>query len=226
MIYFSFFLIALISYLLGSLNFGVILSNKFKHDDVRNHGSGNAGTTNMLRNYGKKYAVLTIIGDMLKVIVAIAISFIIIRYTPAALRYDDSEIRIDMDMLIKSFSGFFCVLGHIFPCFFKFKGGKGVATSGGMVFAVDWRIALILLAIFIVIVIITRYVSLGSIIMALLYPVFIYVFYSNIILTVIACIFTVIVIVAHRENIAKLLKHKENKITLKSNKTKQKGSQQ
>lgn len=213
MIYISYIAIALISYLLGSLNFGVILSNKLKKDDIRNHGSGNAGTTNMLRSYGKGYAILTIIGDMLKVVVAIVIAFKIYEYTPTVLNETYSSVNIDQNMLLKSFAGFFCVLGHIFPVFFKFKGGKGVATSGGMVFVVDWRIALILLAVFIVVVAVTKYVSLGSIIMALLYPVMIYVFHKSLILTAIALVFTIIVVVAHRGNIKKLLNHTESKIT-------------
>ncbi|MCH5315305.1 MAG: glycerol-3-phosphate 1-O-acyltransferase PlsY [Eubacterium sp.] len=215
MIILSYVLIAVISYLLGSLNFGVIISRKLIKDDVRNHGSGNAGSTNMLRNFGKGTAAITMLGDMLKVVVAIVISFQIIKFTPATLEYTENMINIDMQMLIKSLSGFFCVLGHIFPCFFGFKGGKGVATAGGMVFVVDWRIALILLAVFILIVAVTRYVSLGSIVMALLYPAFMYIFYKDIILCVIALVFTLIVVVAHRENIKKLINHTENKISFK-----------
>ena len=208
--------VAILSYLLGSLNFGVILSKGIEKDDIREHGSGNAGTTNMLRNYGKKLAIFTILGDMIKVAIAIGLSFLIVKLTNV---YDlISEANVDADMLIKSFSGFFCVLGHIFPCFFKFKGGKGVATAGGMVFIVDWKIALILLAIFIIIVAVTKYVSLGSIIIALLYPILIYLFYKNLVLTIIALIFTLIVIVAHRSNIKKLINHSENKINLKKSK--------
>lgn len=220
MSYIAFVLIAIISYLLGSLNFGVILSNHVKKDDVRNHGSGNAGTTNMLRNYGKGIALMTIIGDMLKVFIAIAVAFLIVRYTPALLGNTD-EIALqslDTNMFIKSLAGFFCVLGHIFPCYFRFKGGKGVATAGGMVFAIDWRIALILLAVFIIIVAVTKYVSLGSIIMAILYPVFIFIFHRSIVLTVIAAVFTVVVIAAHKENIKKLIHHTESKIDFKSKK--------
>ena len=208
--------VAILSYLLGSLNFGVILSKGIEKDDVREHGSGNAGTTNMLRNYGKKLAIFTILGDMIKVAIAIGLSFLIVKLTNV---YDlISEANVDADMLIKSFSGFFCVLGHIFPCFFKFKGGKGVATAGGMVFIVDWKIALILLTIFIIIVAVTKYVSLGSIIIALLYPILIYLFYKSLVLTIIALIFTLIVIVAHRSNIKKLINHSENKINLKKSK--------
>lgn len=217
----SFFITAVVSYLLGSLNFGVILSSKLKKDDVRNHGSGNAGTTNMLRNYGKGIAFLTIAGDMIKVFVAIYIAFALFKYIPSFSGMLVINIgTLDKNMLIKSFAGFFCVLGHIFPCYFKFKGGKGVATAGGMVFAINWKIALILLAIFIIIVIVTRYVSLGSIVMALLYPVLIAAFHKSAALTVIAAVFTVVVIIAHRENIVKLINHTESKIDFKSKKSK------
>ena len=199
---------AIISYLLGSLNFGIIISKSLSKDDVRSHGSGNAGSTNMLRNYGKKHAVMTIIGDMLKVAVAIFISFVIVR----KMGNISLILGIDARMFTKSFAGLFCVLGHIFPCFFGFKGGKGVATAGGMVFMIDWRIALILLAIFAIIVLITKYVSLGSIAMAVFYPVFIFVFYKSLPLTLLSLIFTLIVVLAHRENIKKLINHTESKI--------------
>lgn len=205
--------IAVISYLLGSLNFGIILSRRYKNDDVRSHGSGNAGTTNMLRNYGKGIALLTIIGDMLKVGAAILIAQYISNLTgPGILEYFYSHSGGDFDILLKMYAGLFCVIGHIFPCFFFFKGGKGVATSGGMVFMIDWRIALILLAMFIVVVLITKYVSLGSLIMAFFYPIFIFIFYKSLIPTAIAVVFAVIVFAAHRQNIVKLCKGTENKI--------------
>lgn len=203
-------IIAILSYLLGSLNFGVILSNTVKKEDVRDSGSGNAGTTNMMRTYGKTLGLLTITGDILKVMVAIWIAFKIM---------DVEELKVTLDnasdypqVVLKSFAGLFAVLGHIFPCFFKFKGGKGVATSGGMVIMIDWRIALILLVIFALIILITKYVSLGSILMAVFYPVFIGIFYKDIILVLIATVFTIIVVVAHRENVKRLINHTENKI--------------
>lgn len=203
-------IIAVLSYLLGSLNFGVILSNTVKKEDVRDSGSGNAGTTNMMRTYGKTLGLLTIAGDILKVMVAIWIAFKIM---------DVEELKVTLDnasdypqVVLKSFAGLFAVLGHIFPCFFKFKGGKGVATSGGMVIIIDWRIALILLVIFALIILITKYVSLGSILMAVFYPVFIGIFYKDIILVLIATVFTIIVVVAHRENVKRLINHTENKI--------------
>ena len=203
-------IIAILSYLLGSLNFGVILSNTVKKEDVRDIGSGNAGTTNMMRTYGKTLGLLTIAGDILKVMVAIWIAFKIM---------DVEELKATLDnasdypqVVLKSFAGLFAVLGHIFPCFFKFKGGKGVATSGGMVIMIDWRIALILIIIFALTILITKYVSLGSILMAVFYPVFIGIFYKDIILLLIATVFTIIVVVAHRENVKRLINHTENKI--------------
>ena len=164
----------------------------------------------MMRTYGKTLGLLTIAGDILKVMVAIWIAFKIM---------DVEELKVTLDnasdypqVVLKSFAGLFAVLGHIFPCFFKFKGGKGVATSGGMVIMIDWRIALILLVIFALTILITKYVSLGSILMAVFYPVFIGIFYKDIILVLIATVFTIIVVVAHRENVKRLINHTENKI--------------
>lgn len=208
-IYFSFIIIAIISYLLGSLNFGVILSKYLEKDDVRRHGSGNAGSTNMLRSFGKKVAVLTIAGDMLKAFLAIFIALKIFEHTPMLLVTNPFS---NLLLFVKSFAGFFCVLGHIFPCFFKFKGGKGVATAGAMVFAIDWKIALILLAVFIVVLLLTRYVSLGSITMAVLYPILMHHFYSAAESTIVAAVFTLIILITHLPNIKKLIKHTESKV--------------
>ena len=185
---------AVLSYLLGSLNFGIILSRKFQKEDVRTHGSGNAGSTNMLRNYGKLPAVATILGDMAKVAVAILLVRLLV----------GNDLYAQQPIFIKSFAGLFCVLGHIFPCFFRFKGGKGVATCGGMVFMIDWRIALILLAGFFV----------GSILMAILYPVLMGLFYKSVPITLISVVFAAIVLVAHRENIKRILNGTESKIAV------------
>lgn len=209
-------IVAIISYLLGSCNFGVIISKTLKKEDIRESGSGNAGTTNMMRTYGKTLGILTIIGDIAKVFVAIWLAFKIMSVEEIKMIFD--RISDNPQCVLKSFAGLFAVAGHIFPCFFKFKGGKGVATSGGMVIMIDWRIALILFAIFVLIILITRYVSLGSIIMAVLYPVFMGVFYKDLGLVIISLVFTVIVVTAHRENIKKLINHTENKIGSKKQK--------
>lgn len=207
---FKLVIIAVISYLLGSLNFGVILSKSMKKEDVRESGSGNAGTTNMMRTYGKVWGFLTIAGDILKVVLAIWIAFKIMPVEELKATLDN--VSDYPQVVLKSFAGLFAVLGHIFPCYFRFKGGKGVATSGGMVIVIDWRIALILLVIFALTILITKYVSLGSILMAIFYPVFIGIFYKDAVLVTIALVFTIIVVVAHRENVKRLFNHTENKI--------------
>ncbi len=209
--------IAVFSYLLGSLNFGVILSKSMKKEDVRDSGSGNAGTTNMMRTYGKVWGILTIAGDILKVVLAIWIAFKIMPVEEFSGTLDN--VSDYPQVVLKSFAGLFAVFGHIFPCYFHFKGGKGVATSGGMVIVIDWRIALILLVIFAITILITKYVSLGSILMAIFYPIFIGVFYKDIVLVSIALVFTIIVVVAHRENVKRLVNHTENKISSKKNET-------
>lgn len=209
-------IVAIISYLLGSCNFGVIISKSLKKEDIRESGSGNAGTTNMMRTYGKTLGILTIIGDIAKVFVAIWLAFKIMSVEETKMIFD--RISDNPQYVLKSFAGLFAVAGHIFPCFFKFKGGKGVATSGGMVIMIDWRIALILFAIFVLTILITRYVSLGSIIMAVLYPVFMGLFHKDAGLVIISLVFTLIVVTAHRENIKNLINHTENKIGSKNKK--------
>lgn len=209
-------IVAIISYLLGSCNFGIIISKSLKKEDIRESGSGNAGTTNMMRTYGKILGILTIIGDIAKVFVAIWLAFKIMSVEETKMIFD--RISDNPQYVLKSFAGLFAVAGHIFPCFFKFKGGKGVATSGGMVIMIDWRIALILFAIFVLTILITRYVSLGSIIMAVLYPVFMGLFHKDAGLVIISLVFTLIVVTAHIENIKKLINHTENKIESKNKK--------
>lgn len=216
----KYILIAVIAYLLGSLNFSIILSEVVKKKDIRDSGSGNAGATNMLRTYGKKAAVGTMIGDILKVALGIIIAFAILDVPMKYIFSNPADAaEIQRVMLYKEFAGLFCVLGHIFPLYFKFKGGKGVAACTGMVIIVDWRIALILFVIFIGVILISKWISLGSIVIALLYPVLIFAFYKNFILAAVALLFTAIVIVAHRENIKRLVKGTENKISFKNKKS-------
>ena len=210
----KYLLIAVISYLLGSLNFSIILSRAVARKDIRESGSGNAGATNMLRTYGKHFAVLTMLGDILKVALAILIAFVILG-APLEYLFKIAEIKECAATMInyKEFAGFFCVLGHIFPLYFKFKGGKGVAACTGMVILVYWRIALILFVIFVLTILISKMISLGSIVIAVLYPVLIAVFYQNLFLILIAVLFAAIVIAAHRANIKRILNGTENKLT-------------
>lgn len=212
-------LIGVVSYLLGSLNFSIILSEVVKNKDIRKSGSGNAGATNMMRTYGIKAAVGTMLGDIFKVAIGILVAFAILGVPMKYIFTNPADAaEIQRVMLYKEFAGLFCVLGHIFPLYFKFKGGKGVAACTGMVIIVDWRIALILFVIFVSVILISKWISLGSIVIAILYPVLIFVFYKNWILSLVALLFTAIVIIAHRENIKRLIKGEENKISLKNKK--------
>lgn len=222
-------LIAVISYVLGSVNFSIILSRYVAHKDIRTGGSGNAGATNMYRTHGKSAGFATMFGDIIKVLVAITIARLII-----------GDVVFDsFPYLIKYFSGFFCVFGHIFPVFFKFKGGKGVATCAGMILMLDWRIWLIELVIFVTLVGITKMVSVGSVVMALVYPFLTYFFYTpttsalvtqldiirpyeQYILTAIALVFSIIVLVKHRANIKRIFAGNENKISFHSKKKNEK----
>ncbi len=189
----------IVSYLLGSLNFGVIWSKLLYKDDVRSHGSGNAGSTNMLRNYGKKAAVMTLAGDMLKTAVSCLLGYFL-----------------GPEYYCMYIAGLACMIGHMFPIFFNFKGGKGIACLAMMVLVTDWRVFLFLLFAFVVLVAGTRYVSLGSVICAMLYPVVL----NRMNKTVpfgwlIAFIVAVLIVYMHRENIKRLFAGKENKISFK-----------
>ena len=192
---------AAIAYLLGSLNFAIIFSRIFYREDVREHGSGNAGATNMLRTYGKGKAALTLVCDMLKCAVAVIIGGLLFGIEGADV------------------AGLFCVIGHVFPCWFKFRGGKGVAVSAMVMLLTSWPVFLLLLLIFVVIVIGTKYVSLGSIMAALLYPVLLSSWNALINESarhsiVYAVLITAIIVVMHRENIKRLLNKTESKISL------------
>ncbi len=197
-------LCALIAYALGSLNFGIIISKLIYRDDIRKYGSGNAGTTNMLRTYGKGAAIGTILGDALKVVVAILIGNCLV----GELFYGGY------------IAGFFAVLGHVYPVYYKFKGGKGVVASAITILMLDWRVFLVVLGVFVVVVAIWRYISLGSILAAATYPT---ITYAAAISSgrpagldfVFSLILGLFVIILHRANIQRLLEGKENKLSFK-----------
>ena len=207
-------IMAIIAYLIGSVNFSVIFSKKFAGFDVREKGSGNAGSTNMLRSVGKKAAALTLVCDVLKGVVAIVIAIIL-----------GNIIQDSNKELLLQIAGIAVVLGHTFPIFFQFKGGKGVATSLGILLMSNWQIGLICLVFALVLMALTRMVSLGSCAAAVLFPVltlFINDHYT--VLTegkqgstylVYSIIMAVIVLFNHRNNIKRILNGTENKLSFK-----------
>ena len=206
-------LVAIIAYAIGSVNFSIIFSRKFAGFDVREKGSGNAGTTNMLRTAGKGLAALTLVCDILKGIVAVLVAFGIGKIATDV----KSEILVQL-------AGVFAVIGHTFPVYFGFKGGKGVATSLGILLLINWQIGLICLVFAILVMAITRMVSLGSIMAAILFPVltiFIEVSEHSHYLVkegsyvIFGVVMAVIVIFNHRSNLSRILKGEENKLSFK-----------
>lgn len=201
-------IISVIAYFIGSISFSVILSRKFAGFDVRDKGSKNAGATNVLRTVGKKVAALTLLCDILKGVIAIVIAMIA------------GKIWTDVDMeILKYLAGFFAILGHTFPIFFEFRGGKGIATALGVLLVTNWQIALICLMFALVLMVIFKMVSMGSIFSAILFPIltiFIkqhYIVPGNYI--IFGILIAVFVIYNHRANLKRILEGKENKLSFK-----------
>ena len=204
-------IVSIIAYLLGSISFSIIISKKMAGFDVRDKGSKNAGSTNVLRTVGKKAAIITLICDCLKGVIAILIAYIA----------GNIAENLDRALLIQ-LAGIFVVLGHTFPVFFKFKGGKGVATSLGVLLMVNWQIGLICLVFALILMALTRFVSLGSVAAAILFPV-LTVFITNNYLVpgnyiIFGVILAILVIFNHRENVKRLLTGTENKLSFKGTK--------
>ena len=204
----AYIIIVVIAYLIGSVNFSVIFSKKMAGFDVREKGSGNAGTTNMLRTVGKKAAALTLVCDILKGVISILIAKLI------------GNIWNSLNTaLLVQLAGLFVVIGHTFPVFFKFKGGKGIATSLGVLLTVNWQIGLICLVFALVLMALTQMVSVGSIAAAILYPVLTIFIRQNYIAdgnyVIFAIILAVLIVFNHRENVKRILAGNENKISFK-----------
>lgn len=206
----SYIIVTIIAYLLGSISFSVIISKKMAGFDVREKGSGNAGTTNVLRTVGKKASIITLICDVLKGVVAILVAYI------AGLILKDS---VDKALLIQ-LAGLAVIIGHTFPIFFGFKGGKGIATALGVLLITNWNIGLICLVFALVLMIITKMVSLGSLAAAVLFPILIifmphtsYLVDGNYIIY--GILVAALVIFNHRANVKRLLTGTENKIDFK-----------
>ena len=204
-------IVAIIAYLIGSINFSVILSKKMAGFDVREKGSGNAGTTNMLRSVGKKAAAITLVCDILKGVIAILLAMLVNKI------FKDSN-----GALLVQIAGVAVILGHTFPIFFKFKGGKGVATSLGVLIMSNWQIGLICLVFALILIILTQMVSVGSIAAAILYPVLTIFIPQNYIIPgnyiIYSIVLAVIIVFNHRENVKRLLSGTENRISLKGTK--------
>ncbi len=190
-------IIVLICYLIGNISFSFLLTKLKLKKDIREFGSGNAGTTNVLRVLGKKYAVMVLIGDVLKGVVAVLIGKF----------FGSSQI-------VTILCGLAVVIGHNWPALMNFRGGKGIATSIGVFLMYDPIVALICIAIGIIIIAVSKYVSLGSISGMAIFPLVTLLFSRGTENFIFAFIIAVIAIYKHRANIGRLIKGTENKLKL------------
>ncbi len=207
----TYIVIGIIAYLIGSISFSVIISKKMAGFDVREKGSKNAGSTNVLRTVGKKAAAITLLCDVLKGVVAVLIAYIVGKFVD----------NVDRAILVQV-AALCVVIGHTFPIFFKFKGGKGVATSLGIVLLLNWQIGLICLVFALVLMILTRMVSLGSISAAILFPVLTIFITENYLVEgnyiIFGILLAVFVVYNHRANVKRILTGTENKLNFNKEK--------
>ena len=197
-------------YLLGSLNFAIIISRIFYRDDIRKYGSGNAGTTNMLRTYGKLPAAATLLLDMSKGAISVLLGLLILG---TGVYTEEGYTSVFAGTYI---AGLFAILGHMFPCFYRFKGGKGVATTAVVVLCTNPFLFAILLLAFVIIVLGSKMISLGSVMCMLLYPVLMARLAANQPQGVlISFLIAALVIFMHRSNIKRIYQGKESKLSFK-----------
>ncbi|MBN1623067.1 MAG: glycerol-3-phosphate 1-O-acyltransferase PlsY [Clostridia bacterium] len=194
---------AVVGYALGSVNSSVIVG-KMHGVDIRTKGSGNAGLTNTLRVLGKKAAILVLAGDILKGVIAVLAGILFSGWVAGTLGAYYPVI-----------AGTLAVIGHNWPVYFNFKGGKGILTTATVIFMVDWKIGLTVLVLFVIIVFVTRYVSLGSIIGALVVPPAALIFGHDLVFIIFMLVLAALAIFRHSANIKRLIKGNENKLSFK-----------
>ena len=189
---------AVFAYLCGCFNGAVIVSKYILRDDVRNHGSGNAGLTNFYRTFGGPLTFGVIMCDVLKAVIAVLLG----QWLFGGLIFG------------KYWAGLFCLLGHMFPCMFHFKGGKGILSGGTIAIMIDWRVALVVWGGFLLLTILTRYVSLGSLWAGASFPFISWYCYPDPVIVALAFACGGLVVWQHRGNIKRLLSGTENKFSL------------
>lgn len=221
--------VSIIAYLLGSINFAIIFTKiADKNKDIREMGSGNAGFTNVLRSVGKGPAILTITFDFLKGIIAVLIGWLVFY-----LFTKGETLTYEYQVYGRYLSGLFAVVGHMYPVYFGFKGGKGVVTTAALMAVVDWRVFLMILLTFLIMFLITKIISISSITCGLMYGVYTFIMTYFVdyrghfgdyslryvaLSTFCAAAIGIFVVVKHKDNIKRLLKGEEKKITAKNKK--------
>ena len=195
--------IAVLAYFLGCFNGAVVVSRYILRDDVRNHGSGNAGLTNFYRTFGGPLTLVVILSDAVKAVVAVLFAMWIA-----------GSISPELITLSKYWAGLFCLLGHMFPVTFQFRGGKGILSGGTIALMIDWRVALVVWGGFLILAIATRYVSLGSCWAGLSFPFVTWFVYQDELITVLAVIIGGLILWKHRGNMVRIAKGTESKFAL------------
>lgn len=202
--------ITIVAYLIGSINLSIIICKLMGKGDIREHGSGNAGTTNTLRTLGKLPAIIVLIFDVLKAVIAIYLGKWLI-----SLGQAESITALYNDLAI-ALSSIGVILGHNFPIYYGFKGGKGIATSLGVLLTIEWKIGLVCLVFALVLMLLTRMVSVGSIVAAILYPVLVLVMGTALTNKWIYLTFSIVIalmaVIRHRANIKRIFDGTENKL--------------
>ena len=197
--------VAVVAYFCGCFNGAVIVSKYILRDDVRKHGSGNAGLTNFYRTFGGPLTLVVILTDVLKAIVAVWVGILVAKY----FVLDDALVI----ALGKYWAGTFCLIGHMFPCMFQFKGGKGILSGGTIAIMIDWRVALVVWGGFLVLAIITKWVSLGSCWAGLSFPFVSWFVYQDVIILLLAIVCGGLILWKHRGNMKRILKGEESKFS-------------
>ncbi|MGI5928194.1 glycerol-3-phosphate acyltransferase [Pseudoflavonifractor sp.] len=197
--------VAVVAYFCGCFNGAVIVSKYILRDDVRKHGSGNAGLTNFYRTFGGPLTLVVILTDVLKAIVAVWVGILVAKY----FVLDDALVI----ALGKYWAGTFCLIGHMFPCMFQFKGGKGILSGGTIAIMMDWRVALVVWGGFLVLAIITKWVSLGSCWAGLSFPFVSWFVYQDVVILLLAIVCGGLILWKHRGNIKRILKGEESKFS-------------
>ncbi len=212
--FFAIIATAVVAYFCGCFNGAVIVSKYILRDDVRKHGSGNAGLTNFYRTFGGPLTLVVILTDVLKAVVAILLGSWFLGSLAGANGYAAS-VRISTMWALfgKYWAALFCLLGHMFPCMFKFKGGKGILSGGTIAIMLDWRIAVVVWGGFLILAIVTKYVSLGSVWAGGSFPFISWYCYPDPVIVVLAFIIGGLVVWQHRGNIQRLIHGNENKFS-------------
>lgn len=197
--------VAAVAYFLGCFNGAVIVSKYILRNDIRNHGSGNAGLTNFYRVFGGGLTFVVILCDVIKAILAVLIGTLVIGMVTGGWMGP---------VLGKYWAGLFCLLGHMFPCMFHFKGGKGILSGGTIALMLDWRVALVVWGGFLILAVLTKWVSLGSIWAGASFPFATWFVYHDLFLLILSIIIGGLIVWKHRGNLKRILSGTESKFSL------------